>query len=67
MDTIIRDLVEAALKDAREAAMRGVRSRALDAAEDRVLDALLPPARAVGFDETPAPPSIRSTVFAPLN
>ncbi|MCK9283200.1 MAG: ATP-dependent protease ATPase subunit HslU [Rhodocyclaceae bacterium] len=55
VDTIIRDLVEAALKDAREVAMRGVRSRALDAAEDRVLDALLPPARSVGFDETPAP------------
>ena len=58
VDTIIRDLVEAALKDAREAAMRHVRSRATDVAEDRVLDALLPPARAAsssaGFDEAPA-------------
>ncbi|QDF95556.1 HslU--HslV peptidase ATPase subunit [Azoarcus sp. DD4] len=49
VDTIIRDLVEIAIKDGRERAMRLVRDRALDAAEDRVLDALLPPARPVGF------------------
>ena len=54
VDTIIRDLVETAIKDGREAAMRSVNSRAMDAAEDRVLDALLPPARPVGFSETPA-------------
>jgi ATP-dependent HslUV protease ATP-binding subunit HslU len=52
VDTIIRDLAETAIKDAREHAMRGVRDRAADAAEDRVLDALLPPARAAGFNET---------------
>ena len=55
VETIIRDLAETAIKDMREQAMRGVRDRALDAAEDRVLDALLPPARAVGFDAEPAP------------
>jgi ATP-dependent HslUV protease ATP-binding subunit HslU len=45
VDTIIRDLVETAIKDAREHATRKVKHQAEDAAEDRVLDALLPPAR----------------------
>ncbi len=45
VDTIIRDLAEAAVKDERERAMKAVRDRALDAAEDRILDVLLPPAR----------------------
>jgi len=49
VDTIVRDLVETAIKDAREVAMRQVRARAEDAAEERILDALLPPAREVGF------------------
>ncbi len=49
VDTIVRDLVEIAMKDAREAAMRAVDGRATDAAEERVLDVLLPPARSVGF------------------
>jgi len=49
VDTIVRDLVEIAIKDAREAAMRDVRARAEDAAEERILDALLPVAREVGF------------------
>ena len=51
VDSIIRDLVEIAIKGAREQAMRGVRARAQDAAEERVLDALLPAPRAVGFQE----------------
>ena len=56
VDTIIRDLVEIAIKSHREQAMKKVRDRAADAAEDRVLDILLPPARpTIGFgDETPA-------------
>jgi ATP-dependent HslUV protease ATP-binding subunit HslU len=49
VDTIVRDLVEIAIKDGREAAMRAVRDRAMDAAEDRVLDVLLPAARSAGF------------------
>jgi ATP-dependent HslUV protease ATP-binding subunit HslU len=49
VDTIVRDLVEIAVKQTREAAVRQVRTRAEDAAEERILDALLPPARAVGF------------------
>ena len=53
VDTIVRDLAETAIKEARESAMRLVRDRAMDGAEDRVLDALLPPARTMGFGETP--------------
>jgi ATP-dependent HslUV protease ATP-binding subunit HslU len=49
VDTIIRDLVEIAIKQTRESAVKQVRARAEDAAEDRILDALLPPAREVGF------------------
>ncbi|MBC7945014.1 MAG: ATP-dependent protease ATPase subunit HslU [Burkholderiales bacterium] len=49
VDSIIRDLVESAIKDARERETRKVRHRAEDAAEDRILDALLPPARESGF------------------
>jgi ATP-dependent HslUV protease ATP-binding subunit HslU len=49
VDTIVRDLVEIAIKNAREAATRQVRARAEDAAEERILDALLPPARDFGF------------------
>jgi ATP-dependent HslUV protease ATP-binding subunit HslU len=51
VDTIIRDLAEAALKQAREVERRKVRDRAMDMAEDRVLDALLPPAREVNFSD----------------
>jgi ATP-dependent HslUV protease ATP-binding subunit HslU len=42
VDTIIRDLVEVAIKNGREEELRRVRHRAEDAAEERVLDALLP-------------------------
>jgi ATP-dependent HslUV protease ATP-binding subunit HslU len=45
VDTIIRDLVETAIKDAREHATRKVRHQAEDLAEERILDVLLPPAR----------------------
>ncbi len=49
VDTIIRDLVEVAVKETREAEMKRVRSLATDAAEDRILDVLVPPARDIGF------------------
>jgi ATP-dependent HslUV protease ATP-binding subunit HslU len=42
VDSIIRDLVEAAIKNTRELEMAKVRPRAQDAGEERVLDALLP-------------------------
>ena len=45
VDTIVRDLVETAIKEAREHATRKVRHQAQDMAEDRILDVLLPPAR----------------------
>jgi ATP-dependent HslUV protease ATP-binding subunit HslU len=45
VDTIVRDLVETAIKEAREHATRKVRHQAEDRAEDRILDVLLPPAR----------------------
>ncbi|HTT40400.1 MAG TPA: ATP-dependent protease ATPase subunit HslU [Burkholderiales bacterium] len=49
VDTIVRDLVETAIKQTREQETRKVQSRAEDIAEERVLDALLPPARTAGF------------------
>ena len=45
VDSIIRDLVDVAIKQTRELAINKLRPRAEDAAEDRVLDALLPPSR----------------------
>ena len=51
VETIIRDLVEIAIKATRERAMKQMRTRAEDAAEDRVLDVLLPPARGSGFSD----------------
>jgi ATP-dependent HslUV protease ATP-binding subunit HslU len=42
VESIVRDLVDAAIKLARETAMDKVRHRAEDAAEDRILDVLLP-------------------------
>ncbi|HDN26020.1 MAG TPA: ATP-dependent protease ATPase subunit HslU, partial [Thioploca sp.] len=45
VESIIRDLVDMAVKMTREEAMSQVENQALDAAEERVLDALLPPAR----------------------
>ncbi|MGQ5521759.1 ATP-dependent protease ATPase subunit HslU [Chitinimonas sp. PSY-7] len=43
VDSIIRDLVEMALKQTRDLATKRVRAQAEDAAEERILDALLPP------------------------
>jgi len=42
VDSIIRDLVDEAVKMTRETAMEKMRDRAQDAAEERILDALLP-------------------------
>ena len=43
VDSIIRDLMDAAVKLTREREIQKVRHRAEDAAEEKVLDALLPP------------------------
>ena len=45
VDSIIRDLMDVAVKMGRESAMAKVKTRAEDAAEDKILDILLPPAR----------------------
>ena len=42
VDSIVRDLVDMAVKLVREEAMKRVAERAVDVAEDRLLDALLP-------------------------
>lgn len=49
VESIVRDLVDVAVKMTREQATHKVKNRAMDAAEDRILDILLPPAR--GTDE----------------
>jgi ATP-dependent HslUV protease ATP-binding subunit HslU len=49
VDTIIRDLVEFAIKQAREQETKKVRRRAEDIAEERILDLLLTPPRDGGF------------------
>ena len=54
VDTIIRDLMETAVKQTREQATAKVKFRAEEAAEERILDALVPPARNVGFNDPPA-------------
>jgi ATP-dependent HslUV protease ATP-binding subunit HslU len=51
VDSIIRDLMDVAVKMIREEAKSRVRHRAEDAAEERVLDALLPPSRVPDGDK----------------
>ncbi|MDD5578432.1 MAG: ATP-dependent protease ATPase subunit HslU [Methylobacter sp.] len=52
VDSIIRDLVDTAVKMTRMAEMEKVQARAFDAAEDRILDILLPSASGGTFQET---------------
>ena len=56
VDSIVRDLVDVAVKMYREQEMERVRFRAEEAAEERVLDILLPPAR--DSDRTAPPPRV---------
>jgi ATP-dependent HslUV protease ATP-binding subunit HslU len=51
VESIVRDLADAAIKLARETAMDKVRHRAEDTAEDRILDALLPPPKSIAPDD----------------
>lgn len=61
VDSIVRDLIEQAIKMERENAKGRVTDRAKEAAEERILDTLLPPARTskkfnpIGFGNEPAP------------
>ncbi len=56
VESIIRDLVDAAVKMTREQEMGKVRHRAQEAAEERILDALLPRPRTNNSFMTEAPP-----------
>ena len=51
VESIVRDLTDAAIKLARETAMTKVSHRAEDAAEDRILDALLPAPKSMAPDD----------------
>ncbi len=56
VESIVRDLMDVAVKLLREEEMHKVRHRAEEAAMDRVLEVLLPRPRSVGFaNEPPAP------------
>ncbi len=58
VDTIIRDLIDVAVKQERERQVRRKRALAEDAAEERILDLLVPPPRSaasVGFAADPPP------------
>jgi ATP-dependent HslUV protease ATP-binding subunit HslU len=50
VDSIIKDLMDVAVKNTREIETAKVKHNAMDAAEERVLDALLPRPRSIGFD-----------------
>jgi ATP-dependent HslUV protease ATP-binding subunit HslU len=53
VESIVRDLVETAVKMAREEAMSKVRSRAEDAAVERVVEIMLPRRQSSGFSNAP--------------
>lgn len=53
VDSIIKDLMDVAVKMTREVEMEKVRHRAMDAAEERVLDTLLPRPKSMGFTSEP--------------
>lgn len=55
VESIIRDLIDMAIKMMREKEMNKVRSLAEDAAEERILNALLPPARSTFAGEPHEP------------
>jgi len=61
VESIVRDLMDVAIKMTREEEMDKVRHRAEDAAEDRILDALLPKPRSVGFAAEPQTPDASDT------
>ncbi len=56
VDSIIKDLMDVAVKMTREEEVEKVRHRAMDAAEERVLDALLPRPKSIGFGEPDSGP-----------
>lgn len=59
VESIIRDLMDAAVKMLREQEVDKVKDSAMDAAENRILDALLPPARDFNEESQPKDTSTR--------
>lgn len=51
VDSIIRDLIDIAVKQMRESEMQKVRYRAEEVAEEKILDVLLPPAKPTVIEE----------------
>jgi len=52
VETIVRDLVDVAIKITREQEMKKVTAKAEDIAEDKILDILIPPAKTTGEWDT---------------
>jgi ATP-dependent HslUV protease ATP-binding subunit HslU len=65
VDSIIKDLVDVAVKMTREQETEKVRHRAMDAAEERILDELLPRPRASGASMGFGIPAAESTQASP--
>lgn len=63
VDSIIRDLIDTAVKQERERAMRMKRSQAEDAAEDRILDILVPQGASHEHQNTAANDNTARQVF----
>jgi ATP-dependent HslUV protease ATP-binding subunit HslU len=63
VDSIIRDLVDMAVKMLREQEIEKHKPRAEDAAEEIILDILIPPARDVDFEESEKDDSAARQVF----
>jgi ATP-dependent HslUV protease ATP-binding subunit HslU len=61
VESIVRDLVDVAVKMVREDEMRKVQHRAQEAAQERILDVLLPQPRSVGFANEPLVPDKSAT------
>jgi len=61
VDSIIKDLMDIAVKMTRDQEIEKVRHRAMDAAEERVLDALLPRPKSIGFAENETAPRDQDT------
>jgi len=55
VESIVKDVVEVAVKMAREEETSKVREKARDSAEERLLDALLPQPKMMGFSTDPEP------------
>ncbi|HFD11188.1 MAG TPA: ATP-dependent protease ATPase subunit HslU [Crenotrichaceae bacterium] len=67
VESIVRDLVDAAVKLAREAEMEKVTGPARRAAEDRILDILLPKAEGSEWNESAQPDTTREKFREKLN